>query len=515
MSGWGWNSILGWVKQRGAVLPSPANKIGSYGVKIVKANGNGNNKWDISGYSWSTLYGWICWGATCDSSNPDMAGINMGSTPGPGGKWTASMTGDPSQGDVALDPNSYAGIVSLPNSKGIISLNGTCQNGACTYGLKYVQSKNEFQGWAWHDTSTYPQLGWVVFSGTTIFGSCTNGAFAGCTASPASQSYQNVTNYSYDASQAAGRWYTSIIDVWLQTRGNDVYSRAGLTSGSKPPFVNGSYNATYLIQTASASASGNLISACPLVGPNGKQEVSCGSPTQTPKTGFTDLSNPASANSYSNSLGYINNTALTTVGSPNKYGYNVLDISQLSANRTNGLNNTIYYSNGDLTINDNNVPYFYNASSASGAGTIVVKGTLRISKSLIYDSSPVTDIKKLASVAWVVLKKNDGTGGNVTFDDCIPVPSGGNLYNAAEVSGTFYAEGAISTGTGSGCGGDNLPLWVHGTMLAKTFNLQRTYVGNDIGSEMIDDDGRLVANTPPGLEDFSRALPVWRNVAPQ
>ena len=52
-------------------------------------------------------------------------------------------------------------------------------------------------------------------------------------------------------------------------------------------------------------------------------------------------------------------------------------------------------------------------------------------------------------------------------------------------------------------------------MMAKIFKFDRTFtdlqgVPLPGGSEIIIYDGRLLANTPPGLGDFAKALPIWR-----
>ena len=52
--------------------------------------------------------------------------------------------------------------------------------------------------------------------------------------------------------------------------------------------------------------------------------------------------------------------------------------------------------------------------------------------------------------------------------------------------------------------------------MARKFNFERQYANFEVGSEVIVYDGRIIANTPPGMEDITKALPVWRlGIPPQ
>jgi len=73
-------------------------------------------------------------------------------------------------------------------------------------------------------------------------------------------------------------------------------------------------------------------------------------------------------------------------------------------------------------------------------------------------------------------------------------------------------------GTGefySGAGDENLV--VSGLVIAHELYLQRSGIGtaeNIQASERIFYDGRIIINTPPGVGDFAKALPVVGEVAP-
>jgi hypothetical protein len=58
------------------------------------------------------------------------------------------------------------------------------------------------------------------------------------------------------------------------------------------------------------------------------------------------------------------------------------------------------------------------------------------------------------------------------------------------------------------------PLKVNGLFVAKGYNFDRKYLRNLAAAEQIVYDGRVVANTPPGLSDFIKALPVYQRVTP-
>lgn len=59
-----------------------------------------------------------------------------------------------------------------------------------------------------------------------------------------------------------------------------------------------------------------------------------------------------------------------------------------------------------------------------------------------------------------------------------------------------------------------LPLQVNGLFIAKGYNFDRKYTRELEPAEKIIYDGRVVANTPPGLVDFTKALPLYMRVIP-
>jgi len=83
--------------------------------------------------------------------------------------------------------------------------------------------------------------------------------------------------------------------------------------------------------------------------------------------------------------------------------------------------------------------------------------------------------------------------------------------------GVMLALGKDGAGSGQFITGDvNRPLEIRGLALASRFHFQRSYGlaadGTRQPSEKIIYDGRLLLNTPPGLEDVAQSLPIVRSV---
>ncbi|MFH2136413.1 MAG: hypothetical protein ABII19_02160, partial [Patescibacteria group bacterium] len=212
------------------------------------------------------------------------------------------------------------------------------------------------------------------------------------------------------------------------------------------------------------------------------------------RTPFESFDFPKSGNLYTNVFGKIDLAGILA----GKYGLvkNIAggaDIPDLLAGK-------IYYKNGDLTIG---AKTFNNGSGRQdGSGLIVVRGNLTITGDIAYQAGAVTNLKNLASVGWLVLDDGSGTKGKVIINPSVE-----------KMVGAFYAEDEISTGTTNNRRTDQ-SLTVRGLMLAHKFNFERLWQSAERGSEQVIYDGRVLANTPPGMADLMRALPVWREAAP-
>ncbi len=248
------------------------------------------------------------------------------------------------------------------------------------------------------------------------------------------------------------------------------------------------------------------------------------------------VENLSSQNVRRNTLGSLDIDKLVKLPDTGKikniHGYKVVSVQDESGIldvMTSGLDNTIFLKNGgDLSLGDRstrNALVFKNGTlEKNGSGTIIVNGgNLIIYRPLQYEKSALSDLKNLASIAWIVLEK-DGRGGNIIFDSCIPPASLTLKVNDISITqpvvsavGIFFAEGIISTGKGDGseCSftdKTDVPLYVNGMFIARKFNFERIYTGDpdlNIASEFIQDTGRAVVNTPPGLSDILKSLPAW------
>ncbi len=260
---------------------------------------------------------------------------------------------------------------------------------------------------------------------------------------------------------------------WLETLYGEIYAREKVSSPNAFVELINKYNATYCILT-----NGTIVNF------RSEKPEPEGCETQN----FEILDFPQTANLYTNIFGKIDLDGILA----GKYG--TVQTITSDAEIPDLLGGKIYFIDGDLTINTAKV-FNNGANSLSGAGLIIVQGNLNINEPISYQNGGVNNLKNLASVGWLVL-------GNV------------NIGPAVEnVVGAFYAEGEVKTGTTNDRRTD-VPLTVRGLILAKKFTFERLWRSAERGSEQVIYDGRALANTPPGMADLVKALPVWREAAP-
>jgi hypothetical protein len=264
---------------------------------------------------------------------------------------------------------------------------------------------------------------------------------------------------------------------WLETQFGEIYGKPYVRSPSAFVEILGKYNATYCIMTTGEIT--HFTSKEP------REEGGC------LRTYFESYDFPKTSNIYTNVFGKIDKDGILA----GKYGVvqNINDETDIP----NLLGGKVYSRNGDLTVTGigktfNNAP---TPSIQNGAGLIIVKGNLYIQGNTSYQNAPVMNLKNLASVGWMV------------FGDIIIDPSVENIV------GAFYTEGEVRTGT-MGDPRMDKPLTVRGLILAYKFKFERLWRSAQRGSEQIIYDGRVLANTPPGMADLIGALPVWREAAP-
>ncbi|MBI4272811.1 hypothetical protein HY621_03090 [Candidatus Uhrbacteria bacterium] len=201
IGGWAWNGSLGWVSQRDVISdPEAGERKGTFGVVKYDKDSNGKEKAGddfIEGWSWSSLYGFMCWGDTCETlctreqlgtpacalspSDKDNLG-GSSDPPGASVKPLATITkktivvedvpikGKPQKKKLNI-VNGWAKVLTM-KEQGWVSLNGCTavfdENDKCPkgkeYGLYFDPDTQEFRGWAWSNF-----FGWLAFSGKTLY----------------------------------------------------------------------------------------------------------------------------------------------------------------------------------------------------------------------------------------------------------------------------------------------------------------------------------------------------------
>jgi len=392
INGFAWSENVGWVSLN-CYNDGLLNKCASsdYGLDYDKASGA------VYGFAWSEHGGWLCFGKSCSKANQKVA---------PDGK--APTARIMNHGLLS----GWANFVAL-NDKGWIKLDGAstpsvgkqygCQNcvrlkdeasdrcefcfadshfsgskeicSDCTvcntetsvcnqcascqdFGVGIDYSRNRLSGWAWNaDVPSGVGLGWLQFASSFN---------AGAVHSP-----------------------------YLQTVGGDVYGGGGVGALNQGVIPDGVSNATYRIESNGSIV--HFSSGCSVPG-------KCNT-----ETGWTDnqsvLTLPKKENDYRGEFGALDVRGLFA----GQYG-EVKKIASSGAGLNNPLDGKVYYLNGDLHIGYQS---FKNGTNKiNGAGTIVIKGDLYVEGNVLYESMPTATVRNLASLGWIVLKKDNGIGGN-------------------------------------------------------------------------------------------------------
>lgn len=395
------------------------------------------------------------------------------------------------EGDRVLNGSAscdYTDPADIDNDWGWVLLRGENSDDNDEYGVLY--RNGTLEGWAWSGGGTLPDatytnevgLGWIDFSAGST----------GSTTGPNGEGF-------------------------LATEQGDVYVRDGITnpgSGFSPT----QYQSTYLLLT-----NGSIT----------QFDTEAGSDFED--TSFqlegSDLETPDATNDFETEIGVIEMDKLTTVvsGSENIYGQEITTNGSGSLASLAGgtfLDGGVYiFDDGSASQSytlDESVT-FLNGTSATpsstsynGSGTIVIEGDLTIDRNIFYNNTDLQDIRNLASVAWII--RGDLTIGEnvsnlvgnffVVGDDSVDL-DGDGLITYGDSDGVIY------TAAPGGGGTNGSQLVVYGLMLSRKFDLNRNYEGvgsgaasgEDEPSELIIYDGRIVANTPPGFQDFSSLLP--------
>ena len=310
----------------------------------------------------------------------------------------------------------------------------------------------------------------------------------------------------------------------VQTLYGDVYSSNSLINQDRPTYN----NATYLLM-----ANGTIDKWTT------SQTMPGGWPYPWPDpnypAGAEILPFPSKVNNYTaatSSLPYLigldNNSSFASVvtklqamyGSARVKTTSNLDV--VAASLENPLGGKIYICDGScltggtatvataLSLRNGN----HGGLDLDGSGLIIVNGNLRVSADVTYAAAPAVTpaaakLKHLASITWLVLgdvvvdgavKDLAGTFLILGRPDAPAVPSATDLT-------TLSGFGRLDTCYTGSCVTNSLTI--RGLVVSRYFYLRRTKASLSEGSEVVIYDGRVLANTPPGLEDLVKSLPKW------
>ncbi|MFH1430380.1 MAG: hypothetical protein ABIG71_02535 [Candidatus Uhrbacteria bacterium] len=280
---------------------------------------------------------------------------------------------------------------------------------------------------------------------------------------------------------------------WLQTRYGTIYSGGNVGSPQTPPPPVGEYNATYCIL-----ASGGIMNFLSAEGCDSLQQ-----------TDYDVLARPGEQAHMSSAIRIDVNGILD-----GRHG-DIVDLPTDSANyfSTPGgflLDGKVYIADdldgNEFFLGGGGVTFKNGVGDQNGSGMIVIRGgDLVITGNIGYAASTPSNVRQIASPGWLVLKDDEGRGGNVIISSSV-----------TELVGAFYVEGEFHSGT---LGDKNLEktLSVRGTIIAGQFFFERELDERKSinAAERVIADGRALANAPPGFGDIMRSLPSIRRALPQ
>ena len=315
-------------------------------------------------------------------------------------------------------------------------------------------------------------LGCTTFPGCILTGepACGKGAEQCC-----SDGVDNDSNGSSDCTDTACLNSANVcLPAWFQAKYGNVYAQNGIQSSG----VNsrGSYCLT---------SNGRITG------------VSSGSSCTEEQAG--SISVPNSSSGYKNTLGGLDLPGIRT----GRYG-KVITVAGPTwvTPATNVLSGNVYRITGNVTMS---ATTFQNGSGTTkGNGLLFVDGgNLTITGDVKYRPNEAlpTSLRSLASFG-VIVSKDPVThlGGDLTI-----------LPSVAQVSGAYFVEGTVHTGTtGSN---DTTRLEVFGLMVAHQFDLQRQYHDQNLAAETFTFDGRAIANPPPGMAEIGKSLPTTQDAS--
>lgn len=565
MAGWYWSDNYGWIS-----LNSGNAELASYPALPAYKVSVDINRF-VTGWGWSPNVGWVCFGSTCDPNNicdlaaPSPCDPNGFGTTKPSGGWQAKIDSTTHQitgwakivsltdyGWIHLgmgvptapgqagaqcydcqahcDVWNYAGDPPAPTTCAAYSAINFDACGTCFTRTRFDNANIPDA----NVTSTVGGSGNVCFNGSACQKAMSadniNSRIA-CNATVSCYLYGGASDAqtggslgwawngnSDEASSTGAGWVqlnpkageSGLVFPWLQTQygavfGNNAFRQKAVVSG---------INATYCIFAKDVL---NF------------RSQNCGKNIPGVSIAFPQKNNADA--SYKNALGRLDIYGLsTTVDSGhkyNKYGNIVTEITgnpNWTSAQAAPLDNKVFLIHGNLSIGSGFNVVNGNAGQA-GNGLVIVEGNLYIDNDFSYDAGSVVDAKQLASIAWIVK-------GDVIIKSTVRNAVGAFIVLGQDGVGCQYADGALcdnsieyprfrQNGYGVFSTADladpadmadlSKPLSVSGLVLAKAFNLVRSYSDIRQGSEKIIYDGRLMANPPPGLKSLLELLPVIRD----
>ncbi|MBU0707700.1 hypothetical protein KKG41_04985 [Patescibacteria group bacterium] len=288
---------------------------------------------------------------------------------------------------------------------------------------------------------------------------------------------------------------------WTQTQYGNVYSSGHIGSGAAPT---PSLNSTYIIQTPTTINNDWIMQPA-------YNRTLTGDPILL----------PTYETRYRNVLGGIDYEGMIQPVELNQYTDRVVEIDcpvgQTSVNWSE-IKDVVYNTippgvlshsiihigtaDDHCSLNIDEAVEFINGSDEfeNGSGTFVIEGNLNVNNNITYDATgpAIEAMRQLASVIFIVK-------GDVIVD-----PS---VTNMVGTYATLGCDPGVPAGTGNceaipdigvfSSGSSSDRLTVQGIVLAKKFELHRTGVSSDAGSEVIINDGRMTSNPPPGAVDIS------------
>ena len=294
---------------------------------------------------------------------------------------------------------------------------------------------------------------------------------------------------------------TTSSNPYISVEKGNIYSRGSIFSKYAPPF--GRYNASYLIEAGGTIT--NFISSSTISG------LFQGELPNRPLLSFPDL---VTGGRYKNALGTIDINGLITpvytegTDEYNKYGSLIKTNEDIPF--TWPPDDVVHYNDTDYIMSwPIGIPVGQNSEKSTAV--VIIDGDFYIgtdggSKNIVYQPGVPTNLKHIASVVWIVK-------GDIRVHP-----------DTTQLSGTFIVLGDDSINDCSepiadGCGqfiscycaappcDCSNQLTVYGSVMAKSFDLGRTYYSNEEPAELFINDGRLQANPPSGFSDFSRVVP--------